>query len=160
MNKLRNRGICLTELLIALPLMAMLITGMIFMLMSMAKPYFLMRNNLEMQQQVRFAVDGIVRDITYGDTVYCEPNRLHIVTRRENSGKIVYALDRSKKSGRLMRDNQPVTGTGGEENISITEFNYSKWNERTVFIELKAVHRLTNKEFAVETAAVLLNQLE
>lgn len=154
-----NRGVCLAELLIAMPLMAMLAAGMILLFSEMVKQHVLVVNQLEMQQQVRFAMAGVVDDITYAESATCKKDSLALKTKRKNAlgSQIVYVLDKSKNSGRLMKDNQPVTGAESKSTISITDFHVEPWNERTIMITITAVNQTTRQSYTLESAAVLLN---
>lgn len=157
-----ERGVCLAELLIAAALMSLLIAAMLASFAFMAKNYRHLVDDLEMRQQMRFALESVSGDIAYAKRAVCFRESLEIYTDRGAAAgkelRIIYALDQSQGAGRLMKDRQPVTGTGGAEHISITRFHTEIWKERTVFITLEGMHRVTGKTFALKTASTMLNK--
>lgn len=111
---------------------------------------------LALQQQLRFAAAGIVRDVTYADDAQALDGKLILSTRRGDGRpkKIVYEV----KEGRLIKDSQPVTGDEKIHAVWLQEFFCEKKNETTILFRLRAVQRNTRQAFTLETAAALFHR--
>lgn len=155
-----NKGFSLIELLVAMPLMAILLATMvsIFALAILLSQHN--QSNLELQQQLRFTMDSIVRDLTYANSVKIGKNEIEIKTSRNNlnTQTIVYRLNKNVQIGKVMKDNQPVTGESRTGLISVLSLNFKKINDRTILIEIIGENQRTKKCFTLETAVILLNK--
>lgn len=155
-----NKGFSLLELLVAMPLMVILLGTMVSIVALTLLISQHNQSNLELQQQLRFTIDSIVRDITYANSVKIGQNEIEIKTTRNNPNTqtIVYRLNKNVQIGKVMKDNQPVTGESRTGLISVLSLNFKKINDRTILIEIIGGNQRTKKQFTLETAAVMLNK--
>jgi len=163
MDKLRQvihnkKGASLIELLVAMPLLCFLLLTIGTAFLLLMKFYSAYLGDLELQQQMRFAVLSLTRDIAAAKSVEISMDKLDITTERHlDQGKqILYELNTGQTINRLMKDNQPLTGESRVATISITKFNCKKVKNNIINIEIEGVNQNTNKKISMETAVVLL----
>ena len=153
-----KQGASLIELLVAMPLLCFLLLTIGTAFLLLMKFYSVYLGDLELQQQLRFAVLSMTRDIAAAKTVEISKDKLEITTERhlEQEKQILYELNTRPTINRLMKDNQPLTGESRVAAISITKFNCKKIKNRIINIEIEGVNENTNKKFSLETAVVIL----
>jgi hypothetical protein len=115
---------------------------------------------IELQQEARFSVDSIARDITYAKSFQIYPDRFEMITDVDNKPnvKIVYQLSNNVSQRRLMRDNQPVTGETIIGKISIVNLSFETLSPKTVLIKMSIIDTETKQTFSVDTAATILDK--
>ena len=163
MDKLRQvihnqKGALLVEMLVAMPLLCFLLLTIGTAFLLLMKFYSVYLGDLELQQQMRFAVLSMTRDITSAKTVEVSTDKLEITTERhlEQTKQILYELNTRPTINRLMKDNQPLTGESQVAAISITKFHCKKIKNHIINIEIEGVNKNTNKKISLETAVVML----
>jgi type II secretory pathway component PulJ len=163
MDKLRQvihnkKGASLVEMLVAMPLLCFLLLTIGTAFLLLMKFYSSYLGDLELQQQMRFALLSMTRDIAAAKIVEISADKLEITTERhlEQEKQILYELNMGPTINRLMKDNQPLTGESRVAAISITKFNCKKIKHHIINIEIEGVNENTNKKISLETAVVML----
>jgi len=115
---------------------------------------------IELQQEARFSVDSIVRDIAYAKSFQIYSNRFELVTDVDNQPnvKIVYQLSNNVSQCRLMRDNQPVTGETIIGKISIVSLSFEALSPNTLLIKMNIIDTETKQTFSIDTAVTILDR--
>lgn len=113
----KQSGFTLVELLVGMSLTVMLMTGLFSLLAASLGSWQQGRSRSEVQQHARFAVDSMVRDIHFANTINLNSNiQLTIATSKYvSSGEdiIIYALNTVDNQLTRKVNNgspQPVTG--------------------------------------------------
>jgi type II secretory pathway component PulJ len=163
MDKLRQiihnkNGASLVEMLVAMPLLCFLLLTIGAAFLLLMKFYSVYLGDLELQQQMRFAVLSMTRDIAAAKAVKISSDKLEITTERhlEQEKKILYELNTGQTISRLMKENQPLTGESRVAAISITKFNCKKVKNHIINIEIEGINQNTDKKISLETAVVML----
>lgn len=155
-----NKGFSLVELLVSIGLMLLLFNIVMNIFFFMMRVWYNDNKMLELQQEARFSVDSIARDITYAKSFQIYSDRFEIITDVDNkpNAKIVYQLNHNASQCRLMRDNQPVTGETIVGKISVENFNIEALDTKTVLIKMSLIDTDTKQKFTIDTAATILNK--
>lgn len=156
----KNRGYFLVELLIALSLMVIVLGVIINLFLFATRAWHNDNKMLELQQEAKFSVDSIVRDITYAKSFQIYPDKFEILLEQENQRdiKIVYHVSTQLNQSRLMRDNQPVTGQTRHGKFSVENLSFQKINDQTILIKMSFIDVETKQKFMIDTAASMLNR--
>ncbi|WP_110953011.1 PilW family protein [Anaerosinus massiliensis] len=156
----KNKGYFLVELLIALSLMVVVFGVIINLFLFTTRAWYNDNKMLELQQEAKFSVDSIVRDIAYAKSFQIYPDKFEILLEQENrrDTKIVYYVSTQLNQSRLMRDNQPVTGQTMHGKFSVENLSFHKINDRTILIKMNFIDVETKQKFMIDTAASMLNE--
>lgn len=155
-----NKGFSLVELLVSISLMILLFNIIVNMFFFMMRVWYNDNRMIELQQEARFSVDSITRDIAYAKSFQIYSDRFEMITDVDNKPnvKIVYQLNNNTSQCRLMRDNQPVTGETITGKISIVSLSFEAFNPKTVLIKMSFIDTETKQTFSIDTAATILDK--
>lgn len=155
-----NKGFSLVELLVSISLMMLIFNIIMNMFFFMMRVWYNDNRMIELQQETRFSVDSIVRDIAYAKSFQIYSDRFEIITDVDNKPnvKIVYQLNKNASQSRLMRDNQPVTGETITGKISVVSLSFEALNPKTVLIKMSLIDTETKQVFTLDTAATILDK--
>jgi len=155
-----NKGFSLVELLVSISLMILIFNIIMNMFFFMMRVWYNDNRMIELQQEARFSVDSIVRDIAYAKSFQIYSNRFELVTDVDNQQnvKIVYQLSNNVSQCRLMRDNQPVTGETIIGKISIVSLSFEALSPKTVLIKMNIIDTETKQTFSIDTAVTILDR--
>lgn len=155
-----NKGFSLVELLVSISLMILLFNIIVNMFFFMIRVWYNDNRMIELQQEARFSVDSITRDIAYAKSFQIYSDRFEMITDVDNKPnvKIVYQLNNNTSQCRLMRDNQPVTGETITGKISIVSLSFEAFNPKTVLIKMSLIDTETKQTFSIDTAATILDE--
>jgi len=155
-----NKGFSLVELLVSISLMILIFNIIMNMFFFMMRVWYNDNRMIELQQEARFSVDSIVRDIAYAKSFQIYSDRFEVITDVDNKPnvKIVYQLNKNAIQCRLMRDNQPVTGETIIGKISIVSLSFEALSPKTVLIKMNIIDTETKQTFSIDTAATILDK--
>ncbi len=148
-----EKGQGLLELVISLPIIAVLLISLSTAFLYFLKLYTFSLSEFELQEQVRMPMERIVRELTYAEKVEIYGNTLRIwiwndIGRQQS---VTYSLDKSK----LFKDAQPLTGGNKLGDIMITKFRCVQKKPEVIFVEIEGRNRLTQHHFSLESAVRL-----
>lgn len=162
-KKNRQTGFTLVELVIAMALTVLLLTGLFTMLSTSLRIWTLGGSKTEIQQTARYGIDMLTRDLQFATqiAVNSETN-LDLWTNKYGTAnqKISYSLDTSG-STKILRRNmntgsnaQPITG-GGNTPISVDiafKDLTPSGSTKTIRIWLQTTDLNTKQQFTIDTA--------
>ncbi|MGL5269572.1 MAG: PilW family protein [Selenomonadaceae bacterium] len=153
-------GMTLLELVVALPLVAMLLAGISTMFFLLLHSCWADISDLELQQQLRLAAVAVTQDMMYADRAKIEEDGISLWNRSQSSlpRQIVYRIRDPGGRAILTKNNQPLTGGSIYSDVRIVKFQCRKFNEKTIVMEIAGRNAFTGKILVVETAAVLENK--
>jgi len=164
-----NKGFTLVEVLVAIPLVVLLLSG-IFNVLSVAVTSYQMSNGrMAVQQTARFAVDNIVRELQFvqgGAITLNSANEIEFVTNRNGVNEtVIYsdAINNSDGTVQLMRNNVPITGDN-ITSVSISNLVFAPVNASnptptyplttnivSITLTAEATNVINNPHYTVET---------
>ena len=154
----KNGGFCLLELLVSLPVTAVLLAAFASTFLLFFRQYICAISDRELFEELQFSAECIVRDLCYAEQADVLPDRLYIWTRRRSPGlhQIEYVLNRNT-GGVLTKDNQPLTGGVSYGKIQITRFSCQQIDDSVILFELEGKNESTGKCIVIKTGAFLKN---
>ena len=157
--KLAEQGYSLVALLIAVNLHLILFACTVTAADLSIRQNTMILNKIALQEEVRYAMDSIVRDFMYAKDFVVTDNRLEIITDKygQKNKKIIYTIDTNQTTCRLTCDNQPITGESKRSNSIITQFQVEKVSPTTISIRIEAAGKKTKNTFALRTVITAFN---
>lgn len=154
-----SEGTSLIELMLWMSFASLILICVFNILISALNIWRTDLGKIEMQQELKFAVDSMANDIAYAKQISIKYREIDLVIDQNGSDKLlIYRLDNNVRQCHLMRDNQPVTGESMLGNVSIITFDIMLKNDRTVIIYIEAIDTIRNYKFSIHTAATLLQK--
>ena len=153
--KLAEQGYSLVALLIAVNLHLILFACTVTAADLSIRQNTMILNKIALQEEVRYAMDSIVRDFMYAKDFVVTDNRLEIIT--DKYGQIIYTIDTNQTTCRLTCDNQPITGESKRSNSIITQFQVEEVSPTTISIRIEAAGKKTKNTFALRTVITAFN---
>lgn len=170
----RQQGFTLVELLVGMSLMVLLLAGIFGLLFTSFKAWQTGSNRTDIQQNARYAMDIMIRDLQYASkiTINTPPNSIDLWTNKYGTAnqRITYnrVLTSNPTPSRyvLTRDlhngagGQPVTG-GGEVVVTVSSLRFTDLTPtghsgtKTVGIILTAQDD-AGRSYTLETAATTM----
>lgn len=153
MNKAlkKQRGAFLVAMLLHISLVSILFAGAAGCFFTLCKMHREFVGSMVVQEQVRFAAENLRGDLARAKSVKIENGRLTLYAANAASQRSVYEL----KGEKLVKDNQPVTGSDKDSAAAIEQFSCRRFKENVIFICIKARNKNNGKAFSVETGAFL-----
>ena len=157
--KLAEQGYSLVALLIAVNLHLILFACTVTAADLSIRQNTMILNKIALQEEVRYAMDSIVRDFMYAKDFVVTDNRLEIITDKygQKNQKIIYTIDTNQTTCRLTCDNQPITGESKRSNSIITQFQVEEVSPTTISIRIEAAEKKTKNTFALRTVITAFN---
>ncbi|MBQ9377031.1 MAG: hypothetical protein IJU05_04425 [Schwartzia sp.] len=148
-----ERGQGLLELLVSMPLVAVLLIALGTAFAFGVRAYVFLLGDWELQKQVAFAMERMTTDLRYAEDVTVTGDTLRVFCRMTSEApqRIVYERT-SETLPRMMRDHQPMTGESSLGTIAMTRFTAEAVGARTIFLRLGGENRLTGHTYELETA--------
>lgn len=161
-------GSLLLETLLSLNLYVVILISISIVFLSMLHMYLQNLYQMELRSQMRFAIECMVQDIKYADsvTVYQEDGHdaLAITTHAVTGGNatpefIKYRQDDLAFFPRIIKKGQPLTG---DNDFCYTYVRFfcrplsQDQDNRVYILELKGTHQFSSQYFYLETAVVRL----
>ncbi|MPM29713.1 hypothetical protein SDC9_76253 [bioreactor metagenome] len=159
-NKHNQNGFTLIELVIAMALTVLLLTGLFTLLSTSLKAWSIGLSKTDIQYTARFSTDMLTRDLQFATQIIVKnPKSLDLYTNKYSitNQKITYSLD----NGILYKDvndgspRQPLTGGNNSPvrcDLSFEDLTPAGYATKTVGITLTATDTATKKNFTIETA--------
>ncbi len=164
-----EKGYSLLEFLVSLPVLLMLLAGLGTAFTIFLRGYFGILGNWEVQEQVRFSMQRIVRDLQYAidaDTTMYGTLDIRVKGKNAEETSIVYKLYTDDNAAHILKRNkagyggpQPITGGSILADVSIVDFHCYRLG-RIVFIVLEGENKMSKYYFSLESAVCLPNVLE
>ena len=157
--KLAEQGYSLVALLIAVNLHLILFACTVTAADLSIRQNTMILNKIALQEEVRYAMDSIVRDFMYAKDFVVTDNRLEIITDKygQKNQKIIYTIDTNQTTCRLTCDKQPITGESKRSNSIITQFQVEEVSPTTISIRIEAAGKKTKNTFALRTVITAFN---
>ncbi|QJW45338.1 hypothetical protein HA075_05755 [bacterium BFN5] len=171
-NRVKRRlvaqeGVTLIELLLSLALTVLLLQVTVQVLGITLTEWQIKTSRTELQQNARFAVDSIVRDLQYAKSITINGTKqLSFLSDKytHNAPQVTYTYDTAAKPYAIRRNKndgsgaQPVAGGSLTSPITISSctftslVNNSLGKPKTIHIALTATDTNTGQQFSIETA--------
>jgi Tfp pilus assembly protein PilW len=160
-------GYMLAELLVAIPLMLIMLTVIHQVLGVCLAMWQDGSIRIELQQNVRFAADSIVRDVQYAKSITITGgNKLDVITEKYGASaqRITYSYDKAVQPYAIRRNKndgsgaQPVIGGNKKSPVTVSVCQFTPLvknaagDPRTVNIIITALNTTTGQHFTIETA--------
>lgn len=154
-------GFCLMELLLSLPLTALLLTVFASTFLLFFRQYICAVSDRELFEEMQFSTECILRDLCYAEKTEIFPDGLYIWTRRRSPClcQITYALHQSMGTGVLTKDSQPLTGGVSYGDVHILRFSCQKVGENVLLFELEGQNEKTGRRMMIKSGAFLKNSV-
>lgn len=162
-----QQGVTLVELLLSLALSVLLLQVTVQVLGISLTEWQIKTSKTELQQNARFAVDSIVRDLQYAKSITITGTKqLSFSSDKytQNAPQVTYTYDTAAKPYAIRRNKndgsgaQPVAGGSPTSPITISSctftslVNNSAGKPKTIHIALTATDTNTGQQFSIETA--------
>ena len=155
-----ERGQVLLETVVTLPMIALLIGTALALLIFSVRFYRQNMADIELQSEIRLAMERIVEDASRSRSFSLEPVGSRLVLRRVHTGavgsedEVAYFLRDDVGTGavRLCRNatNAPITGASRYGEVTITRFSCRRVGSR-LRIELAGKSLVTKRTFSLNT---------
>ena len=154
-----NQGFILVELILYC-LLIMLITQVLANVMvSTYKNYQCCLSQIELQHNIRFALESIERDAFLAKKIEVNNNVLLIFKGTDTTNEVVrYELSRKYHPYRLMRDGQPVTGNSNNNEVEISSFSLIKKGNNILDVEIIGVDSNSSEYLAIDKVINIMNE--
>ena len=138
----------------------MLITQVLANVMvSTYKNYQCCLSQIELQHNIRFAVESIERDAFLAKKIEVNNNVLLIFKGTDTTNEVVrYELSRKYHPYRLMRDGQPVTGNSINNEVEISSFSLIKKGNNILDVEIIGVDSNSSEYLAIDKVINIMNE--
>ena len=138
----------------------MLITQVLANVMvSTYKNYQCCLSQIELQHNIRFAVESIERDAFLAKKIEVNNNVLLIFKGTDATNEVVrYELSRKYHPYRLMRDGQPVTGNSINNEVEISSFSLIKKGNNILDVEIIGVDSNSSEYLAIDKVINIMNE--
>ena len=138
----------------------MLITQVLANVMvSTYKNYQCCLTQIELQNNIRFAVESIERDAFLAKKIEVNNNVLLIFKGTDTTNEVVrYELSRKYHPYRLMRDDQPVTGNSINNEVEISSFSLIKKGNNILDVEIIGVDSNSSEYLAIDKVINIMNE--
>jgi RNase adaptor protein for sRNA GlmZ degradation len=138
----------------------MLITQVLANVMvSTYKNYQCCLTQIELQHNIRFAVESIERDAFLAKKIEVNNNVLLIFKGTDTTNEVVrYELSRKYHPYRLMRDDQPVTGNSINNEVEISSFSLIKKGNNILDVEIIGVDSNSSEYLAIDKVINIMNE--
>ena len=155
----KQHGITLVELMIYVIIIGLLSQVLYNIVTVIYRNYQYCISQMELQQNVRYAIESISRDVEFAKDVNID-NKVLTIYKSDNDKDFVVSYEISKKYHpyRLMRDNQPVTGESSIKKIEISNFLIRKKGKNILDVEIKGVDCDSGDSLAVERLINIMNE--
>ena len=125
MGRENEAGIAALELLLALPVLALILTGIVFVVTTAANDYLRLRAQAEVQQEVQLAFVRILDDCLMADSI--QKGSKEGAVRIYSEGKLIreYFVHEDSKGVRKLVENNitlPITGNHAWARVVIDSF--------------------------------------
>ena len=153
-----NQGFILVELILYC-LLIMLITQVLANVMvSTYKNYQCCLSQIELQHNIRFALESIERDAFLAKKIEVNNNVLLIFKGTDTTKVVRYKLSRKYHPYRLMRDDQPVTGNSINNEVEISSFSLIKKGNNILDVEIIGVDSNSSEYLAIDKVINIMNE--
>ena len=138
----------------------MLITQVLANVMvSTYKNYQCCLSQIELQHNIRFALESIERDAFLAKKIEVNNNVLLIFKGTDTTNEVVrYELSRKYHPYRLMRDDQPVTGNSIDNEVEISSFSLIKKGNNILDVEIIGVDSNSSEYLAIDKVINIMNE--
>ena len=138
----------------------MLITQVLANVMvSTYKNYQCCLSQIELQHNIRFALESIERDAFLAKKIEVNNNVLLIFKGTDTTNEVVrYELSRKYHPYRLMRDGQPVTGNSINNEVEISSFSLIKKGNNILDVEIIGVDSNSSEYLAIDKVINIMNE--
>ena len=126
---------------------------------STYKNYQCCLTQIELQHNIRFAVESIERDAFLAKKIEVNNDVLLIFKGTDTTNEVVrYELSRKYHPYRLMRDGQPVTGNSINNEVEISSFSLIKKGNNILDVEIIGVDSNSSEYLAIDKVINIMNE--